>query len=111
SDGGLAVAAAELLFGHPAEAGLDLELPAGVDPREVLFGEDAARILLVIAPEDEAGVLRRLSGHRLPVRVAGRLTGTPAFHIVGLGHRARPDLEALWEGTIPSVMQRTESSR
>jgi hypothetical protein len=78
---------------------------------EVLFGEDAARILLVTAPEDEAGVSRRLSGHHLPVRVAGRLTSAPAFRIEGLGHRARPDLEALWEGTIPRIMQRTESSR
>ncbi|MGH7542631.1 MAG: AIR synthase related protein, partial [Gemmatimonadota bacterium] len=111
SDGGLAVAAAELLFAHPPETGLDLELPAGADPVKALFGEDAARILLVIAPEDEVDATRRLSAHRLPVRVAARLTAAPVFRILGLGDRARPDLEALWEGTIPRIMQRTESSR
>jgi phosphoribosylformylglycinamidine synthase len=111
SDGGLGVAAAELLFGHPTETGLDLELPAGVDPLEALFGEDPARILLVIAPEDEADASRCLSDRGLRVRVAGWLTATPVFRIVGLGHRARPDLEALWEGTIPRIMQRAESSR
>ena len=111
SDGGLGVAAAELLFGHPRETGLDLELPAGVDPVKVLFAEDAGRILLVIAAENEADVSGRLSDHGLPVRVAGRLTGTPVLRIAALGHRRRLDLEALWQGTIPRIMQRTESSR
>ena len=76
-----------------------------------LFGEDGARILLVIAPENQDEAIPRLSDHALPVRVAGRLTGTPLFRILGLGERPRPDLEALWEGTIPRIMQRTESSR
>ncbi|HWC06958.1 MAG TPA: phosphoribosylformylglycinamidine synthase subunit PurL [Gemmatimonadota bacterium] len=111
SDGGLSVAAAELLFAHPAGIGLDLELPSGADPVKTLFGEDGARILLVVAPEREAVVTRRLSDHGLPVRIAGRLTGTPVFRVPGLGERPRPDLEALWEGTIPRIMQRTESSR
>jgi phosphoribosylformylglycinamidine synthase len=111
SDGGLSVAAAELLFAHPAGIGLDLELPSGADPVKTLFGEDGARILLVVAPEREAVVTRRLSDHGLPVRIAGRLTGTPVFRVPGLGERPRPDLEALWEGTIPRSMQRTESSR
>ena len=111
SDGGLGVAAAELLFGHPPRTGLDLELPDGVDPLKALFAEDAARILLVVAREDRVETTRRLSDHGLPVRVAGRLTGTPVLRIVGLGHRRRPDLESLWEGAIPRIMQRAESSR
>ena len=54
---------------------------------------------------------RMAAGYGLPVRVAGRLTGTPVFRILGLDEVARPDLQALWEGTIPRIMSRTESSR
>ncbi len=111
SDGGLAVAAAELLFAHDGRTGIDLELATGRDPLAALFGEDAARMLLVVAREhlDEAG--RRLSEHGLPHRAAGRLTGDPVYRIVGLGERARPDLETLYEGTIPRIMRHTEASR
>ncbi|HET9581591.1 MAG TPA: phosphoribosylformylglycinamidine synthase subunit PurL [Gemmatimonadota bacterium] len=111
SDGGLGIAALELLFGHPAGTGLDLELPSGAAPVPGLFGEDAGRMLLVIDPAHEGEVLRRISEHGLPARRTGRLTGSPVFRIVGLGDRPRPDLQTLWEGTIPRIMQLMESSR
>jgi phosphoribosylformylglycinamidine synthase len=111
SDGGLAVAAAELLFSHNPGTGMDLELAPGSDPLAALFGEDAARMLLVVAPDDVERVGERLSAHGLPHRRAARLTDDPVLRIVGVGGRKRQDLEALHEGTIPRIMQRMEASR
>ena len=49
SDGGLAVAAAEICFGLPAGCGIDVELPeAEGGPHGAMFGEDGARYLLVV---------------------------------------------------------------
>ncbi len=111
SDGGLAVAAAELLLTHGSDMGIELELPTSADPLSALFGEDGARMLLVVSPEDVDSIGDRLSTHDLPHRVAARLTDDPVFRIVGLGERRRPDLETLYEGTIPRIMRHTEASR
>jgi phosphoribosylformylglycinamidine synthase len=111
SDGGLAVAAAELLFAHAPGIGIELELPADADPLTALFGEDAGRMLLVVTVDDVEEVVDRLAIHDLPHRVAGRLTDDPVFRIVGLGERPRPDLECLYEGTIPRIMRHAEASR
>jgi phosphoribosylformylglycinamidine synthase len=56
SEGGLAVAAAEWSLG--GRLGLELELPADVDPLEALFGEGPGRYLIEVAPTD-ADAFRR----------------------------------------------------
>jgi phosphoribosylformylglycinamidine synthase len=59
SDGGLAVAAAEMSGGR---VGADLEFPAGVAPVCALFGEWHGRFLLAAAPAAAAAVERACAG-------------------------------------------------
>jgi phosphoribosylformylglycinamidine (FGAM) synthase-like enzyme len=59
SDGGLAVAAAEMSGGR---VGADLEFPAGVAPVRALFGEWHGRFLLAAAPAAAPAVERVCAG-------------------------------------------------
>ena len=55
SDGGLLVAIAEMALAGGLGVELDA-IPAPLPPHALWFGEDQARYLLAVAPEDVAGV-------------------------------------------------------
>ncbi|HVY61964.1 MAG TPA: AIR synthase-related protein, partial [Planctomycetota bacterium] len=59
SEGGLAVAAAEMALA--GRMGLALELPEG-DPAALLFSESCGRLLVEVAPEDAPALERALNG-------------------------------------------------
>lgn len=78
SEGGLAVAAAEMVIA--GDLGLDLELgavPGGVDPFAALFSETPSRLLVEVAPADAMAFAAALAG--TPCARIGSVTATPAL--------------------------------
>jgi phosphoribosylformylglycinamidine synthase len=110
SDGGLAVAAAEISFAFPPRCGLELELPAGSEPFSALFGEDAARLVAVIPAERIERALASLAERGVPARRAGRVTEDAVFRVVGVSERPRARLFSLWDGSLEQRMKRVEES-
>lgn len=108
SEGGLAVAAAEMAVA--GGLGLKLHLSAargpddaGRDDATLLFGESLGRLLVEVAPEDAAAFEARLAG--LPCAAIGAVTAEPFLRVFGAD--AAPviaaDLAALenaWRGHI-----------
>ncbi len=111
SDGGLAVAAAELAFAHPPETGIEIALEDGADLFGALFGEDAARLLVAVSPDDLEAALGVASDHGVAVRVAGRLTDDGVFRVAGHGERPRAELEEAWRESIPRIMKKVDANR
>ncbi|MBN1937404.1 MAG: phosphoribosylformylglycinamidine synthase subunit PurL, partial [Anaerolineae bacterium] len=84
SEGGLAVAAAEMAFA--GRKGIELDLAAlpradDVDTVAALFGESSARFLVEVAPECAVEFEQALSGH--PVARLGRVTDGEQVRITG----------------------------
>ncbi|HUF89776.1 MAG TPA: phosphoribosylformylglycinamidine synthase subunit PurL [Gemmatimonadota bacterium] len=114
SDGGLAVAAAELCFGLPAGLGLDLEIEAGDEPGGIhaaLFGEDGARYLLLVPFDHLPAVRERLAADGVPGRVLGRATDDGVLRFRGVGERPRVALERSWATAIETRMETMEDER
>jgi phosphoribosylformylglycinamidine synthase len=111
SDGGLAVAAAEMLFALPAGAGMEVETTPGASAAAELFGEDGARFLLATSRDRAEETLGELAARRVPARVVGRVTDDGTFRVVGGGERSRERLFTLWDRTIEESMQRIEERR
>jgi phosphoribosylformylglycinamidine synthase subunit PurL len=72
SDGGLAVALAELCMASGRGASVDL---AGALPHALLFGEDQARYLLAIAEAEVAGIISRAQGGGVEIARLGTVSG------------------------------------
>lgn len=88
SEGGLAVAAAEMAFAGGLGARLDLarvalpDLPLGVDPDTAkLFSESCTRFLVEVAPERAAALEAAFAG--LPCAAIGEVTDAPELAIEG----------------------------
>jgi phosphoribosylformylglycinamidine synthase len=111
SDGGLAVAAAEICFGLPAGCGVDVHLPEGGGPHGPMFGEDGARYLLVVPDERRDAVRRRVESAGVPWREAGRVTGDGRIRFRGVGERPRGELEKRWRNAIEDRMESLEDER
>ncbi|MBI4731703.1 MAG: phosphoribosylformylglycinamidine synthase subunit PurL, partial [Chloroflexi bacterium] len=76
SEGGLAVAAAEMCIG--GRLGLDLDLADQI-PTRGLFGETTGCLLAEVAPENAAAFERQFSN--LPIQRLGTVTDTPSLTI------------------------------
>jgi phosphoribosylformylglycinamidine synthase subunit PurL len=110
SEGGLLVAAAEMLFGGRT-LGAELDLSGLPAPRldALLFGESQGRVILSVLPADEAAVLAAARAAGVPASAVG--TVTPA---TGLSVRTRAgtaawdaaELRAGWETAIEGAMRR-----
>ncbi|MBL9086348.1 MAG: phosphoribosylformylglycinamidine synthase subunit PurL [Planctomycetia bacterium] len=109
SDGGLAVAAAEMAFA--GDLGLDLDLGKVPGPvrrsDRLLFSESATRFLVEVAPEHAEAFERRMAAAGAVAAVVGRVTEAPRLTIRGVtGERdvvAAP-LDALkdaWTHALP----------
>jgi phosphoribosylformylglycinamidine (FGAM) synthase-like enzyme len=110
SDGGLAVAAAEICFGLPAGCGVEVDLPGGA-PHGPLFGEDGARYVLVVPAERRDAARRRLGSAGVPWREAGRVTDDGRIRFRGVGERPREALERRWRNAIEDRMESLEDER
>jgi phosphoribosylformylglycinamidine synthase len=110
-DGGLAVAAAELMFGLEPGLGVELGIPDRADPHALLFGEDGARYLITVAEDDESRATELLAKQEVVTRTCGRVTGDAAYHVVDVGSADRSVLQASSETSIPNAMRQTESNR
>ena len=108
SEGGLAVAAAEMVIA--GELGLALRLAAargsdeaGADDATLLFGESLGRLLVEVAPEHAADFEAQLAG--LPYTALGEVTAEPTLRVWGTNGELliETDLAALenaWRGHI-----------
>ncbi|MBK8179011.1 MAG: hypothetical protein IPK67_09020 [Planctomycetes bacterium] len=98
SEGGLAVALAEMAFAGGLGAEVELArvptapLQGGYDGDSVrLFSESCTRFLVEVRPEHAAEFERRLADHDCaPI---GRVTAVPRLRILGPGARPRVDLD------------------
>jgi len=85
SEGGLAVAAAEMAFAGRTGVELDLRAlprPAAIGTLAALFSESSARFLLEVRPADAAALEQILNGR--PVACLGRVTDNGRVRIIGL---------------------------
>ncbi len=110
SEGGLAVAAAEMAFA--GDLGLTLELGAlpvegTLDDPRLLFSESPTRFLLEVPPEKAAALGVLLLKARVPHAVIGTVTAEPRLRIRGrLGEHdvlssSTADLRQAWRSALP----------
>ncbi|HEX7975173.1 MAG TPA: phosphoribosylformylglycinamidine synthase subunit PurL [Anaerolineales bacterium] len=99
SEGGLAVAAAEMCIG--GRLGLSLRLP-GTDPLRACFGETTGCLLAEVAPQDSAAIEALLSG--LPWTAIGEVRSEPVLTIHnGPQELVRLSLSALIQAWRPAA--------
>jgi len=107
SEGGLAVAAAEMAFGGELGAELDLAaVPtaggAGAAPAALLFAEDAGRFLVEVAPENHGNFMQLVKD--CPVGELGRVTDSGRVVISDAGDKLIDlpidEAKAAWQATF-----------
>lgn len=89
SEGGLAVAAAEMAFA--GGLGLELELPTGLAPHVQLFSESNTRFLLEVPESSAAGLFEFFEEQGVPVALVGRVVESPAMRVAS-GNEIQIDL-------------------
>ncbi len=105
SDGGLAVALAEMCLA--SGVGASVEPPdQTLSPARFYFAEDQARYLLAVLPDQLDGILRTASDAGIPARVLGRFGGT-RLHLAPLGSVAVDTLRRRHAGWFPFYMDGT----
>lgn len=111
SEGGLAVAAAEMAFSGEFGARIDLDEMARnshIYCNEVLlFSESPSRILLEAKPENEAALLKCLKG--VAAKRVGTTLANPILKVVGLDgivvfEEPLMALKTAWQQTLPKVL-------
>jgi len=105
SDGGLAVALAEMCFsslGRDA-VGAAVDLTAALDATSVLFSESPSRILMSFSPTDTAAIEEIVRSNNVPFAILGRAGGT-CLTIDVNGQEAIyaevSDLESAWRSSL-----------
>jgi phosphoribosylformylglycinamidine synthase len=105
SDGGLAVALAEMCFsslGRDA-VGAVVDLTAALDATSVLFSESPSRILVSFSPTDTAAIEEIVRSNNVPFAILGRTGGT-CLTIDVNGQEAIyaevSDLESAWRSAL-----------
>ncbi|CAA2143026.1 phosphoribosylformylglycinamidine synthase subunit PurL [Methylobacterium bullatum] len=102
SDGGLAVALAEMAIAGGIGATLP-DAPAGLPAHAYLFGEDQARYLLSVDPENVPDLLYSANAQGIPASVIGLAGGQdltlPAGETISVS-----DLREAHEGWLPTYM-------
>ncbi|WP_264046338.1 phosphoribosylformylglycinamidine synthase subunit PurL [Methylobacterium flocculans] len=102
SDGGLAVALAEMAMAGGRGAALP-EVPEGLLAHAYLFGEDQARYLLAVDPETVPDLLYSASAQGIPAGVVG-VVGGDGLTLPRGEAIAVADLRAAHEGWLPAYM-------
>lgn len=101
SEGGLAIALAESLFGTK-RLGADINLSG--DPTTLLFSESQSRFLLTVKPENVEDVLEQID----ETMIIGHVTDDQKLQVTvdeeTVIHQSVETLEDLWEGAIPCLL-------
>ncbi|SIT06006.1 phosphoribosylformylglycinamidine synthase subunit PurL [Alicyclobacillus vulcanalis] len=106
SEGGLAVAIAEMAIG--AGCGASIAAPEAVRFAGWLFSEAQGRAIAAVAPEALAPLLDLAQALDVPARAAGEFTGAPHLEVSFGEHRVRvslADLEEAYRTAIPSLLR------
>ena len=102
SDGGLLIALAEMAMASGIGAKLERAV-TDVPAHAIWFGEDQARYVVTVRPEDVAKLMRRVSAARLSIRQIG-VTGGKAIAIAGERPVAIKALTERFEAWLPAYM-------
>ncbi|HBL17234.1 MAG TPA: phosphoribosylformylglycinamidine synthase subunit PurL [Elusimicrobia bacterium] len=111
SEGGLAVAAAEMAIAGDISMHIDLDevlRTKGVaDPVTILFSESPSRFLLEIAPDKERAFLQAMKG--VPLARIGATIANPVLRVTGLDgcpiiEESLHDLRHSWRETLPRLL-------
>jgi len=112
SEGGLAVAAAEMTFSGEFGACLDLDEIAKSGPiysnEVLLFSESPSRVLVEVKPEHESAFLKCMKG--AVVRRVGATMANPILKVIGLDglvclEEPLSALKAAWQNTLPGMLK------
>ncbi|TMA43792.1 MAG: phosphoribosylformylglycinamidine synthase II, partial [Deltaproteobacteria bacterium] len=101
SDGGLAVALAEMCFAK--EVGCRVALKSQLRADALLFGEDASRVIVSYRPDDREGVEAICSAAGAPFEDIGQVGGT-ALIFEGVLEAKVADLRETWSSSIPRLV-------
>ena len=101
SDGGLAVALAEMCFAK--EVGCRVALKSQLRADALLFGEDASRVIVSYRPDDREGVEAICSAAGAPFEDIGQVGGT-ALIFEGVLEAKVADLREAWRSSIPRLV-------
>ena len=107
SDGGLAVALAEMCLASDVGAVLELESD---QPHAALFGEDQARYLLCVEPDLASGFTDLASSHGVNCRQIGQITGN-RLEIGDVIAISMEELRSAHESWFPAFMDGDQSAR
>ncbi len=110
SEGGLLVAAAEMLFGA-APLGADIDLSALAAPRldALLFGESQGRVIVAVPPARAAAALADAASRGVPAADIGAVAAGGTLSLrTGVAEAAWPvaELRRAWETAIEEAMKR-----
>jgi phosphoribosylformylglycinamidine synthase II len=105
SDGGLAVALAEMCFSHykKPSVGADISLPAGISVESLLFGEFPSRIIATLEPDNLGAVKKIAEENSVDFLQLGYVSGSHLRIRVGdevVIHQPATSLEDLWRNSI-----------
>jgi len=109
SDGGLAVALAEMAFASNTGFRIDPTV-AGCTAAESCFGESTSRVVVSVESDRLAGVLGRAAAAGVPAAVIGQAGGTRLI-ATGAFDVALADAETTWREALPTIMGRRERPR
>ena len=102
SEGGLAVALAEMCIGGRIGASIDIDGTGSGDLWARLWGESLGRIVVAVKPEHESDFLATMKGH--PTTILGEVTASSVLEMVdGETTLISSDVNALadaWKGTL-----------
>jgi phosphoribosylformylglycinamidine synthase len=102
SDGGLAVALAEMCLA--GDKGLDASSAAfGVRVAAALFGEPQSRIVVTVKEDSRQALLGIAETMNVPVQHVGRVTAEPRM-VMGPIDARLDDLRAAYEGSLPEAL-------
>jgi phosphoribosylformylglycinamidine synthase len=101
SDGGLAVALAEMCFGK--DLGCSVTLRSALRPDALVFGEDASRIVISYAPSQRAQVEAACKAEGAPFEEIGEVGG-PLLRIDGVLEARVSELKEAWSSAIPRLV-------
>lgn len=101
SDGGLLPALAEMMLKHGI--GADIHLPEGSEPIPFCFGEDQARYLLIVPPEQCDALLLTANELDVPLTDLGQ-TGGNLLHVGGLTRLPVAHLQTVHAAWMPGYM-------
>ena len=102
SDGGLAIALAEMVLRN--DYGVDVTLPVELDAFTALFSESVARALVTVAAADVDALHAAAAKQGLQCRTVGTVTDSGVLVIDGLFQLTVEQMRSPWQAALPAIM-------